>query len=123
MCGCEVIKIRLASVPIINNQIDWHFSFQTANVAMTKVITQLMDLERTPTSVSPHVPRFLSSWLQTSCDLPSPVRGDEILILVLLESSGRKERDKSLVDAVLYTPSSTAVCNSVSLISGINNAK
>lgn len=42
----KVVKVRLADVSLLYDQIDGHLSFQAADVAVAEVITELMDLPR-----------------------------------------------------------------------------
>lgn len=36
---------RFASVPLVYHQVDGHFAFQTTDISMAEIITQLMDLQ------------------------------------------------------------------------------
>lgn len=40
----EVVEVRLADVSLLYDQVDGHFSFQTADVPVAEVITELMNL-------------------------------------------------------------------------------
>ena len=42
----EVVKVRLADVPVLYDQVDGHLAFQAADVPVTEIITQLVYLQR-----------------------------------------------------------------------------
>lgn len=40
----QVVEVLLADVPLLDDQVDGHLPLQTADVPVTEVITELMDL-------------------------------------------------------------------------------
>lgn len=41
----EVVKVRLADVPVLYDQVDGHLAFQAADVPVAEVIAELMHLQ------------------------------------------------------------------------------
>ena len=42
----EIVEVRLAHVSVLDHQVNGHFSFQAADVAVAEVVAQLVDLRR-----------------------------------------------------------------------------
>lgn len=40
----EVVEVRLADVPLLDDQVDGHFALKAADVPVAEVITELMNL-------------------------------------------------------------------------------
>lgn len=40
----QVVEVRLADVPLLYDQVDGHFAFEAADVPVTEVITELVNL-------------------------------------------------------------------------------
>lgn len=47
----QVVEVRLADVPLLYDQVDGHFAFEAADVPVTEVITELMNLRGKITSI------------------------------------------------------------------------
>lgn len=41
----QVVEVRLANVPLVYNQVDGHFALKAADVTVTEVITEFMNLQ------------------------------------------------------------------------------